>query len=278
MPLPACAPDLSPAIREGLLQLGRNWAADPDRPRIPQRTLDEWAALLEAWIARFDLPLLVRKHRQNRGSLIESVTGRRLVPADNSPAQWAFAVAHDGYCPSLDEVPDLLTTGRLPVAMALGGGSEKASAVFRGLLGRCPNTGAAGWKLAHLESVGLGGRGEIAGYGPEAIERHFRLFLSPSNMFVVPAEWGGLAEVDEFLKGFRDAANELNNSLWHHGAATIRTCRRRLASSAAASLIGDRDADMRPRSSSGTASANFNDLVESSVACGAPLSTSDSCA
>lgn len=32
---------------------------------------------------------------------------------------------------------------------------------------------------------------------------HFRLFMSPANMFVVPADWAGLAEVDAFVEGFR---------------------------------------------------------------------------
>lgn len=202
MPLPICAPEASPAIRESLRQLGRTWAADPARPRIAPTTLEAWSALLDAWIARDDLPLLVRKHRQNRGSLVESGFGRFLVPADNSPAQWAFAVAYDSYCPAVDQIAHLLDTGRIPMAMALGAGAEKESALFRGLLGRCPNTGNAGWKLAHLDPVGLGGCGSLSTYSRQAVEHHFRLFLSPGNMFVVPGEWAGLAEVDEFLEGF----------------------------------------------------------------------------
>lgn len=204
MPLPTCAPDASPAIREALRALGRSWATDPARPAVAPQTLAAWSALLDAWVADSNLPLLVRKHRQNRGSLVDAGFGRRLVPADNSPAQWVFAVAYDGYCPSIAEIADLLAAGRIPIAMVLGAGAEKEGAVLRGLLGRCPNTGDAGWKLAHLEPVGLGGRGALSTYSREAVERHFRLFLSPANMFVVPGEWAGLAEVDEFLEGFRE--------------------------------------------------------------------------
>lgn len=203
MPLPPCAPESSPEIRRALYELGRGWAADPARPRIVADVLQRWESLLDSWIAEADLPLLVRKFRMNRGAVIQCGFGRKLVPTDNSPAQWAFAVAYDGVCPSPLDVLDLLEAGRLPVAMALSAGAEKDGAVYRGLRGRCPGTADAGWKLAHLQPVGLGGRGPIESYPRETIERHFRLFMSPANMFVVPSSWSGLAEVDEFLDGFQ---------------------------------------------------------------------------
>lgn len=201
MPLPDCSANVSPALREALRDLGRRWAADPARPTIAEHTLRAWRQLVEEWITDERLPLLVRKFRQNRGALVESGFGRKLVPTDNSPAQWVFAIAFDGICPSVQEVAEWLADGRIPVAVAFSGG-EREGATYRGLLGRCPGTGSAGWKLAHLERVGLGGRGAIESFSRSAIEHHFRLLMSPDNMFVVPAAWAGLAEVDEFLEGF----------------------------------------------------------------------------
>jgi hypothetical protein len=165
-----------------------------------------WERLLDAWIADESLPLLIRKFRQNRGSMVRTAFGRSVVPTDNSPAQWAFAVAYQGECPKISDVASLLTDGRIPIAMALSSGAEKNGAVYRGLRGRCPGTAEAGWKLAHITPVGLRGRGALDGYGREALERHFRLLMSPANMLVLPAAWAGLAEVNEFLAGFRAAS------------------------------------------------------------------------
>jgi hypothetical protein len=192
-----------------LHRLGREWAVDPARPTIAPVILRNWERLIEDWLVDERLPLLVRKSRGNRGSVVSSSFGRQLVPTDNSPAQWAFAVAFDGICPGVSEVMDLLIRGRLPIAMALSAGAEKAEAMYRGLVGRCPNTSTVGWKLAHVLPVGLGGRGSLDRYDRAEIERHFRRLMSPDNMFLVPAAWAGLAEVGEFVDGFRTALAEL---------------------------------------------------------------------
>jgi hypothetical protein len=203
MPLPLCVPGANLEICRALRELGRQWAADPARPVISNPTLQAWGRLIDEWVADETLPLLIRKFNRNRGSPLRSAFGRQLVPTDNSPAQWAFAVAYDGVCPTVGEVPDMLSSARIPVAMAFSAGEEKAGAVYRGLRGRCPGTADAGWKLAHLEPVGLGRRGPLEEFEREALEQHFRLLMSPANMLVVPAAWAGLSEVEEFLDGFR---------------------------------------------------------------------------
>ena len=205
MALPRCTAEGSPKIRQALYELGLGWAVDPARPVLRTATLRKWEQLIDAWIADQALPLLIRKFRRNRGSIVRTQFGRSVVPTDNSPAQWAFAVAYQGECPLISDVPQLLSNGRIPIAMALSSGVEKDSAIYGGLRGRCPGTADAGWKLAHIAPVGLRGRGPLDGYSREALERHFRLLMSPANMFVVPATWAGLSEVDEFLAGFRAA-------------------------------------------------------------------------
>lgn len=201
--MPLCAVDASPEIRNALFDLGRRWAVDPTQPSIKEATLRKWDELLEVWISSRELPLLVRKARQNRGTAIRTASGRIVIPTDNSPAQWAFAVAYDGICPRISEVLDLLGSGGIPIAMALSAGAERDGATYRGLRGRCPGTAEGGWKLAHIEPVALGGRGPLSEYDRPILERHFRLLMSPRNMLVVPAAWSGLAEVDDFLEGFR---------------------------------------------------------------------------
>ena len=202
MPLPACAATQSPAMRAAIFELGRAWAADPARPFIEQGTLRRWDELLDAWLADRSLPLLVRKARGDRGARQRSSTGRLVVAVDNSPAQWAFAVAFDRLCPTPGEIDGMLRDGRIPVAMAFTR-EERVGAIYQGLRGACPSTNGAGWKLAHLEDVALGGRGGLSTYGDAALEAHFRRLMSPRNMFVVPLDWAGLAEVTDFVAGFR---------------------------------------------------------------------------
>jgi hypothetical protein len=85
------------------------------------------------------------------------------------------------------------------------GKQERLAADFHGVLGKCAGTSESGWKLAHIDAVGLGGRGELSTYSSSELQGHFRRFMAPANMFVVPAEWGGLAETAEFIVGFREA-------------------------------------------------------------------------
>jgi len=201
MSFPECSANISPVTRQAIYELGIKWASDPARPRISPAALNAWGGLIEGWIAEPRLPLLVRKHRNNRGALIQGVGGRILVPTDNSPAQWAFAVAHSGICPKVHEINGLLERGELPIAMILKT-EERSAATCKGVRGNCLGTSDAGWKLAHIEGVALGGRGGIESYPLAVIEDHFRRFMSPANMLVVPAEWSGLAEVEAFVKGY----------------------------------------------------------------------------
>jgi hypothetical protein len=66
---------------------------------------------------------------------------------------------------------------------------------------------ALGWKVAHLDEVGLG-RATLSQAPIEHLYTHFRRFLDPGNMFVVPLAWSGLAEVSQMVAAIRatDAA------------------------------------------------------------------------
>ena len=202
MPFPPCEALKIATFQNALWELGTRWAVDAVRPRIPSQVLDAWDALIEAWVASPEHPLLVRKFQANRGSILKERSGRELIPTDNSPAQWVFAVAYEGYCPSLDDVIPLLIAGKLPIAMALGR-EERQLAKYVGVRGRCPSTSDAGWKLAHISPVGLSERGSPDAFELVRLKQHFRLLMSPRNMLVVPKEWAGLAEVADFIAGFQ---------------------------------------------------------------------------
>jgi len=200
MAFPRCSPAFAEGIQRRLFELGAEWAKDPTCPRLTPQASVAWSTLISDWVQCTALPLLVRRFQNNRGSCVVGNGGRTLVPTDNSPAQWAFAVAHSGECPSLDEIGSLLQTGRLPVAMALSI-EERKRATYTGTRSKCVGTSEAGWKLAHIEGVALG-RGSLADCPVQDVEAHFTRFLSPCNMLVVPAGVAGIAEVKDFIQGY----------------------------------------------------------------------------
>lgn len=199
-----CSPAVAEGIQRRLFQLGAEWANDPACPRVTAQASAAWSRLISDWVRCTELPLLVRRFQNNRGSCVVGNGGRTLVPTDNSPAQWAFAVAHSGDCPSVDEIMSLLQAGRLPVTMALSM-DERRRATYTGTRSKCVGTSEAGWKLAHIRGVALG-RGSLADRAAQDVEAHFTRFLSPSNMLVVPAEVAGIAEVEAFVQGYCSAA------------------------------------------------------------------------
>lgn len=55
------------------------------------------------------------------------------------------------------------------------------------------------WKVAHIDAVGLGNRA-LVDIGESTLRQHFRKLMTPSNMFVVPLKYAGLAELPEFCQ------------------------------------------------------------------------------
>lgn len=198
-PLVRCPDQLPQDIVALVEQFGRAWADSPLRPRPSPAVMAQWSALLEAWVEDDGLPLFVRKHSGNRGSVVQHTTGRALVPCDNSPAQWAFVMAAAGECPTLPDIRSMLAEDAIPVAMILKA-AEKASAKQRCTLSRQFSVNHYGWKLAHIQQIGLSERTAISALPMERLAAHFRALMSPSNMFVVPLAWAGMAEVNTVIQ------------------------------------------------------------------------------
>jgi len=101
---------------------------------------------------------------------------------------------------TLSDVRDALSNDAIPVALALKT-FEQERATYH-----CTRTEISlnklGWKVGHLHDVGLG-RGDLPTMPVEKLFEHFSRFLSPSNMFVVPLSWAGLAELPEMLASLR---------------------------------------------------------------------------
>lgn len=187
--LPTCPPRLPTELRESILAFASAWAESQLRPRVQPEVAHAWNALLHEWIHTPALPLFVRKDAARRGPAPMHPSGRSLVPCDNSPAVWAFTLALEGYCPTLGEVASLAANGKIPAELTK--------------LGRFRALYKAGWKLAHVDGVGLGTRTPLEEVPLDTLKEHLRLLLSPSNHFAVPKVWAGLGEIPEVIEIIR---------------------------------------------------------------------------
>lgn len=61
-----------------------------------------------------------------------------------------------------------------------------------------------GWKICHIESVGLNTNKNIEELDIVKIQDHFKKYASPDNMFVLPKEIGGLGEIGIFIEAQKD--------------------------------------------------------------------------
>lgn len=194
--LPA-SPAVLPEAIEGLLsQLAEAWAGSDIRPRVSPEIAAHWDALIEQWLVCGDLPLFVRRwgRAEARGQIVPHASGRQLVPSDNTLANWVFVQAYAGIRLSIEDIRGLIKRRELPVALALKT-SERPLAEFRGLRSGFENPNDLGWRVCHKHPVGIRTRGSLGSLPIDEIHRHFRHFLSPSNMFLVPKTLGGLGEL-----------------------------------------------------------------------------------
>lgn len=204
MPRLEQAPTRAPSsIADSLASAAKGWAADPVRPRIEPAVIRHWDALLDLWIAASDLPLFVRKAKDNRGHELLHSSGRVIVPTDNSPAHWSVVSAHLGLMPTLDDVRALLANDEIPVAMVISR-LEKGAARYKCTRGSIPNPNTLGWKVAHIDDVGLGYTGGVLDVTLPVLAAHHKRFLAPSNIFLVPKDYAGVAETPEFIRAFRE--------------------------------------------------------------------------
>jgi hypothetical protein len=148
-----------------------------------------------------DLPILVRKGSSVRGSEIVHSSGRRIIPCDNSPAQWAFNLAYCGKVPTTNEIKEMFSSDRVPISFShkKAGKSQRR---YHCTLGKF-TVNKKKWKLCHFENVGLKSTQSLEDIDIALLKNKFFLLLSPQNHFLLSLDWGGLGEVKEFIDGFQ---------------------------------------------------------------------------
>jgi hypothetical protein len=202
-----CLPEstISPELRQKANELGRLWASSPSRPRLNPDTKNRWDSLIEAW-ADSELPLVIRRASNVRGGETAHPSGRKIISADNSPAQWVFSRAFAGCQYSLADIEHMLDRDQIPFTM-VAKVCDREQMRFKCTLKSSDNVNKLGWKLCHIEPVGLKMRARLEDVPIKDITRHFCDLLKPSNHFLVPLEWAGLGEMPEVIEEIRKCEN-----------------------------------------------------------------------
>jgi hypothetical protein len=203
--LPACPDPLPEDIDKQVKILASIWAKHSLRPRLDAAVARHWDELIDAWSADSSLPLLIRKQEKGiaRGEPIQHEFGRELVLTDNSPASWSYMLAYGKSTPSLTDIRNQLERDEIPVAMVTDGGMIERSRYKCNRI-RSNDRKAQLWKVCHRHKVALEGRGSVTQRPIAHLQAHFRRFLAPSNIFLVPLELGGLGELPHFIEAIGD--------------------------------------------------------------------------
>jgi hypothetical protein len=208
--IPKCQENLPNDLMEPLKHFAFQWAQSEIRPRPKKEVIVHWSTLIDSWSNDIDMPLFIRKASQGRGKYIKHDSGRFLIPVDNSSAHWAFYMALNNEKPSLEDIRNFISIDQIPVAMILKK-EEKLVARKKCTLSKSQNLNELGWKVAHIEGVGLNESSPINYIHIETLKIHFRKLMSPENMFLIPLALEGLGEIpaviDE-IKKFNQTAND----------------------------------------------------------------------
>jgi hypothetical protein len=110
--------------------------------------------------------------------------------------------AFQGFTYSPDEIRSQLESDRIPFAFAIKR-SEKSQMKYKSTLSAADNLNKRGWKLCHIDGVGLRRATPLEDFSIEELVRHFKRLLRPSNHFLVPLSWSGLGELPEVIEEVR---------------------------------------------------------------------------
>ncbi len=102
----------------------------------------------------------------------------------------------------LGEIKSQLESGGIPFAFATKR-AEKSQMKYKGTLSVADNLNKRGWKLCHIEGVGLRSATLTENFAIERLIVHFRLLLKPSSHFLVPKCWAGIGELPEIIDEIR---------------------------------------------------------------------------
>lgn len=180
--------------------LGRKWKKSPKNICINKEQIKKWDELIEEWSEDESVPLVIRKSGNNRGKEIKhKKTGRTIIMTDNSFSHWIFyQVRNEKICPKLINIKNLLYKDEIPFVFIIPK-KDKNKYDRKTPLGKYAIS-REGFKLCHIEPVGIQKRENVKEMNIDILKEHFKKLAKPSNMFVVPSVLGGLGEIKEFIE------------------------------------------------------------------------------
>lgn len=186
-------------IDRHLIEVAKKWRDCEARPCIPNSVLKHWDQLVEYWLNDDTLPIYIRRASKGRGTAIQHRQGRMIHLCDNTPANWSFAMAYQGFTWTWAEMKVTIQQNGIPLAFAIPK-NEREGIIITGSKRSNLDVNKKGWKVCHIEPVGLEIRGEISDMPLEYLEERFRRLISPSNMFLVPKRFSGLGELPQVIE------------------------------------------------------------------------------
>lgn len=194
--IPKASLELPENIIELIEKTGKAWKEFNKSNLFDKKTLKHWHKLVQEWSNTSNLPLIVRNSRVPRGSVVQHVSGRELIFCDNSPAKWVAEKVFEKEKPSLTDIKIFLQKDEIPFKFApIKGEQDKAK--YKCISKKQLNK--SGWKLCHIEGVGLKNQKNIINQDLETIKRKFILLFDPNNFFILPKQIGGLGEIQWFI-------------------------------------------------------------------------------
>ena len=184
-------------MRKKIQELGKFWKKSESNPKISEKVLSKWERLINDWINDETLPIIVRKQTSIRGSEIKHESGRKIVTTDNSFSQWIYSNVLDGKTYSIEEIKNLLKNDEIPMSFAIKA-SEKKKIKYKKTIGSY-SINNRGWKLCHIDPVGLKTKLPIEKIDIQELKKHFKKLANPRNMFLLPLQIGSLGEIQEFI-------------------------------------------------------------------------------
>jgi hypothetical protein len=149
-----------------------------------------WDSVVDQMVQDPTVPLFIRRRGgKGRGSVIMHSSGRELLLVDNAPANFFLSAAIHGHQFTVPQLMAMLASGQLPVAIILTR-VERQNARFAGSQRRKmtpPNLNTLRLRVDHRVPIGLNAPvGGLATLPIKDLEKHTKLFLSVSNMFLSP--------------------------------------------------------------------------------------------
>lgn len=182
-------------IRQKIKEIGILWRNSPHNPLIDSEVVKKWENLIEEWVADETMPLIIRKETSKRGQAFNHPCGREIIVSDNTVAIWVFSNVLKGKVFTLSDIKILLQDNELPMVF-MATKEIKAKAKYTKPLG---SYALSNWKVCHIQPVGFNTNASIEDLEISDIENHFRKYVNPNNMFLLPKEIGYLGEIDVFI-------------------------------------------------------------------------------